>query len=251
MTDLPALLERAWRILSRWGVPIMMALAYTLLVATSDASATGAAWMAGGFALVMTAWLVFRRLTAGAALSRAQSVGDTAALLAIADRELARRHRPAARAPFLVARGFAQLLRGEHAAALASLGELRGVASSSSMATLIDILARIELDQDEEVWLAGFVGLHDPRAPWIGWLFRGAIACRSNNVELATEQLVRVVNDIRAGSALRAIAYLYLARVTAGYGDPAAARHRASAAALATPDATWLRGAAGPPAANP
>jgi len=246
MTDAPALLERAWSALSRWAVPVMMALAYALLVATSDANASGEAWMAGGFALVMTAWFVFRRLTASAALSRALRVGDTATLLAIADRELARRHRPAARAPFLVARAFAQLLRGEHTAALATLGE--AAAASGSMAALIDTLARIELGRDDATWLAGSGGWNDPRAPWIGWLCRGAIACYEGNVDVSTEHLIRVVNDIRAGSAFRAIAQLYLARVTAEAGD--AAGHGAAAAALAAPDAAWLRGAGRPAAAN-
>ena len=241
MTARPPLLERVWGALSRWAVPVMMTLAYALLVATSEASPTGEAWMAAGLVLVMTAWFIFRRLTAAAALSRALSVGDTAALLAVADRELAPRRRPAVRARYFVAQGFAQLLRGEHAAALATMAPAAG--APSSLHLLIDTLARIELDHDPALWLARSGELADPRAPWLGWLFLGAVACHRGNLDAATAPLVRVVNDIRSGSALRAIAHLHLARISDARGDsPAAAEQRASAAALAAPDAAWLRG---------
>jgi hypothetical protein len=246
MTGSPGLLERAWGVLSRWAVPVMMTLAYALLVATSEASRTGEAWMAAGLILVMTAWVIFRRLTAGAALSRALSVGDTAALFAIADRELARRRRrPAVRTRYFVARGFAQLLRGEHAAALATMALAAG--SPTSLHLLIDTLVRIELDHEPALWLAGAGDLHDPRAPWLGWLLHGAVACHRGNLDASSEPLTRVVNDIRAGSALRAIAHLYLARITDARGDTTAAtEHRASAAALAAADAAWLRGDVAP-----
>src|SRR5215468_9826939 len=101
MTDRAGFLERGWAVLSRWAVPVMMTLAYALLVATSEASRTGEAWMAAGLILVMTAWFLFRRLIAAAALSRALSVGDTEALLALAERNLARRLRPVQRVQYL------------------------------------------------------------------------------------------------------------------------------------------------------
>ena len=244
MTDRPSLLERGWAVLSRWAVPAMMTLAYALLVATSEASRTGEAWMAAGLVLVMTAWFTFRRLIAAAALSRALSVGDTAALMQIADRNLASDRRPASRGRFLVARAFAQLLRGEHAAALATIDQIVGVPCQFPLAVLIDILARIELDQDEEVFFAAFGGLVAPRAPWLNWLVRGAIACHRGLPDAAAGALARVIDDIRAGSALRAIAHVYAARAADARGDTAtAADHRTAAAALAAPDATWLRGA--------
>lgn len=250
MTDVPAPLERAWGVLARWAVPVMMALAYTLLVETSDASRTGEAWMAGGFALVMTAWFVFRRLTADAALSRALGVGDTAALAAIADRELARRRRPAGRARFLVARGFAQLLRGEHAAARASLAPIgdptRLPAALHSLCRAIDGLTAIEQADAPAIAAARTVGLR-PGLPWLRSLVEGALAWHDGRLDIAEQLLGRVRDDIRAGSALHAIAELYLARIRDAGGDTAsAARHRASAAALAAPDATWLRGAPAP-----
>lgn len=243
MTDRPAFLDRAWAVLSRWAVPVMMAMAYALLVLTSDAGRGGEVMMAVGLILVMIAWITFRRLTAAAALSRALSVGDAEALSTLADRNLARHRRPAARGRFLVARAFAQLLRGEHAAALATVDQIRGAPYQFPMAVLIDILARIELDQDEEVFFAAFGGLTVPGAPWLNWLVRGAVACHRGLPDGAAEPLARVIDDIRAGSALRAIAHVYAARVADARGDIATAtRHRAAATSLAAPDAAWLRG---------
>src|SRR5262245_44568020 len=138
MTDRPAFLDRAWAILSRWAVPVMMAIAYALLVLTSDAGRSGEVMMAVGLVLVMIAWLTFRRLTAAAALSRALSVGDTETLLALADRNLARRLRPAQRVQYLGARAFAQLLRGEHAAAQTSIHEVRALAALPPLMALVD-----------------------------------------------------------------------------------------------------------------
>ncbi|HEY0479276.1 MAG TPA: hypothetical protein VGD37_17275, partial [Kofleriaceae bacterium] len=107
MTDLTDLIERAWDTLSRWAVPVMMTLAYTLLAVTSDTDTTGKAWMAAGLGLVLVAWFVFRALTDAAALSRALAVGDTTRLFELAQRHLARRRRrrPAAGARYLVGRG--------------------------------------------------------------------------------------------------------------------------------------------------
>lgn len=254
MTDVPALLERAWGVLSRWAVPVMMTLAYALLVATSEANRTGEAWMAAGLVLVMTAWVVFRRLTAAAALSRALSVGDTAALLAIADRELARRRRPAARAPYLVARAFARLLRGEHAAALETLGGLGDLAqlpvALRPLCLAIDGLAAIEQADATRIAAARTVGAR-PGPPWLRSLVEGVLAWHDGRLDMAAQLIGRVRDDIRAGSALHAIAYVYLARISDAGGDTAtAARHRASAAALAAPDAAWLRGAIRPAVAN-
>src|SRR5215470_1401704 len=123
MADFTDLIERFWDTLSRWAVPVMMTLAYAFLAYTSETDTTGKAWMAAGLVLVMIAWFTFRALTDAAALSRALSVGDTAKLFDLAERPLSRRLRPVRRARFLVARGLAHLLRGEHAAALADLDE--------------------------------------------------------------------------------------------------------------------------------
>jgi hypothetical protein len=247
MADLTDLIVRGWGVLSRWAVPVMMTLAYALLVATSETDTTGQAWMAAGLALVLTAWFAFRALAAAAALSRALSVGDTAALIELSDRALARRRRPAARAGPLVARGFAQLLRGEHAAALAALDEARPGPELRPLVAAARIVAHVELglaiDPGDPA-----AAVSAPRTPWLGWLADGAIAWRDGRLDAAAPRFARVIDDIRAGSALHAIAHLYAARIADARAAAAdAARHRAAAADLAAPDAAWLRGAASPP----
>jgi hypothetical protein len=247
MADLTDLIVRGWGALSRWAVPVMMTLAYALLIATSETDATGKAWMAAGLLLVLTAWFAFRALADAAALSRALSVGDTAALSELADRARVRRRRPAARARPLIARGFAQLLRGEHAAALAALDEARPGPELRPLVAAARIVACVELgraiDPGDPTAAASA-----PRTPWLGWLAGGAIAWRDGRLDDAAPLLARVIGDIRAGSALRAIAHLYTARIASARADPAeAVRHRAAAADLAAPDAAWLRGAPSPP----
>jgi hypothetical protein len=245
MADLTDLIVRGWGTLSRWAVPVMMALAYALLVATSETNATGQAWMAAGFVLVLIAWFAFRALADAAALSRALSVGDTAALIALADRAPARGRRPAARARSLVARGFALLLRGEMAAALAALDDARPGPELRPLVAAARIVACVELGR--AIAAGDPAAASAPRTPWLGWLAGGAIAWRDGRLDDAAPLLARVTDDIRAGSALRAIAHLYAARIASARGEPAeAVRHRAAAADLAAPDAAWLRGSAPP-----
>ncbi len=246
MADLTDLIVRGWGALSRWAVPVMMTLAYALLVATSETNATGKAWMATGLVLVMTVWFAFRALADAAALSRALSVGDTAALSALADRARAR-GRPAARARPLVARGFAQLLRGDHAAALAALDEARPGPELRPLVAAARIVACVELGRAIDPG-DPTAATSAPRTPWLGWLADGVIAWRDGRPDAAAPLLARVIDDIRAGSALHAIAHVYAARIADARAAPAeAVRHRAAAADLAAPDAAWLRGAASPP----
>jgi hypothetical protein len=67
-------------------------------------------------------------------------------------------------------------------------------------------------------------------------------AWRADRRDDAARLLARAREDIRAGSAVRAIAHVYAARLAEASGDlPGAAIHRAAAAALAMPEASWLR----------
>jgi hypothetical protein len=237
---------RVWRALSRWAVPVMMALAYALLAATSDTDAVGKAWMAAGLGLVMIAWFSFRALTASAALARALGVGDTERLLALADRGLAGRGGPVVRARLGIGCGLARLLRGELAAARealdAAVEDARAAPELAPLAAALRTVVQVELGVAvDDAALAA--SRSSTRAPWLAALADGATAWRAGRLDAAAAQLARVIDDIRAGSALRAIAHVYAARVAAARGDAAAAaRHRAAAADLAAPDAAWLRG---------
>jgi hypothetical protein len=234
------LLERVWWFVSRWAVPIMMTGAYLLLAATSDTDAFARALMAAGLGLVMTVWFVFRSLAESAALARALSVGDVARLFALADRHLRHRRRPPSRARFLVARAFAHQLRGDHAAALAALDAAHPGPDLQPLAQTIRIGAFVELGRPASE--LGDLVVRSPRSPALARLAEGQLAWRAGNLDSAWQQLTRVIDDIRAGSATRAIAHVYAARIADSRGDAtAAAHHRAAAAALAAPDAAWLR----------
>ena len=243
------LIERVWQVLSRWAVPVMMTLAYTLLAATSETNTTGKAWMAVGLGFVLVAWFVFRRLTDAAALARALSVGDTARLFALAEHHLRRKQRPAARAPFLVARAYAHELRGEFAEALAVLEGARPGPELQPLASAVRICALVELGRPAAE-ARGLV-VSAPRAPALGWLAEGQLAWCEGDLAAASQLFARVIDDVRAGSATRAIAHVYAARIADAGGQPAvAARHRGAAGSLAAPGATWLRGQGTQPAAS-
>jgi len=237
-------LERAWRSLSRWAVPVMMAGAYTLLAITSDTDTTGKAWMAVGFLFVLVVWFLFRALTETAALSRALAVGDVARLFELADRHLARKRRPADRAPFVIARALGFLLRGQFADVLAAVSEVRPAPELVPLAEAVRLAALIELgtpvEPSEQAAVAPVQGARQPAA--LIWLGAALAAFRGGELEPAAQQLARVIDDVRAGGAARAIAHVYAARIADTRGDAAAAaRHRDAAAALASPGASWLR----------
>jgi hypothetical protein len=81
------------------------------------------------------------------------------------------------------------------------------------------------------------------RAPALGWIAEGQIAWCAGELDVAAQRFARVIDDVRAGSAIRALAHLYAARVAEAHGQAQlAVRHRTSAANLAAPGATWLRG---------
>ena len=67
---------RGWAWAAGWVIPLMMAGAYCVLIATSDVGVSGALWEAGGFLLVVGFWIAFRKLTHRGALARAIAVGD-------------------------------------------------------------------------------------------------------------------------------------------------------------------------------
>jgi len=235
------LVERIWRILQRWAVPVMMTLAYVFLAATSETNTTGKAWMGVGLVFVLLVWFMFRGLTETAALSRALSIGDVARLQALADHRLARTRRPAARARYLVARALAHQLRGEFTEALAALDEAQPPPELQPLAAAVRIGALVELGRPAAD--ARDFAISTPRAPALGWLVEAELAWRDGDHATAAQQLARVIDDIRAGSATRAIAHIYAARLADARGEPQlAASHRAAAAQLAAPDATWLRG---------
>jgi hypothetical protein len=124
------------------------------------------------------------------------------------------------------------------------------------LAEVVRLAALIELgrpvDPADRPAVAAVRGARQP--PALTWLGAALTAFGAGELDPAAQQLARVIDDVRAGGAARAIAHVYAARIADTRGDPAAAkRHRAAAAALASPGASWLgdQVAAGLPPRSP
>ncbi len=221
-TPQPQAMSR-WVRLASWVLPLVgMAIAYTVLAWSSDTDNTGKAWMAIGFGFVVVIWIVLRILVDQTALARAVASGDAARILSITDQQLARRRSDAARAPFLVYRAFAQEGQGDHAAALATLGDARPVdAGLLLLAAALRVLALVEtgavgearrvVTEELEPRAAKLdVRLH--AAPHIhANLARGRLLLAEGKRDEARAALRRVIDDIRSGNVLRERARALLA----------------------------------------
>jgi tetratricopeptide (TPR) repeat protein len=198
-----------------WILPLVgMALAYTVLAWSSETDTTGKAWMAIGFAFVVVLWSVFRILVDQTALARAVASADTPRILAIADKQLARRKDPIKRGPFLVYRAYALEWQGDHAGALAALDEAKLIEPGLlALAAAILVLALIEkgdtaaarrtLDEQLEPRIAKLdARLH--AAPHMhALLARGRLLLAEGKRDEAKQVLQKVIDDIRAGAVLR------------------------------------------------
>ncbi len=237
----------AWRALARWAIPIMMTASYCFLAYAADTTNAAKVWMFGGLFLVFVVWFIFRRITTQATLARALAVGDAEELRRVVDEQLARRHTP----PLLVYRALAYELAGEWAATLATLDEagdpgderLARLAAAARVAALVETGDASGARTVFEVALApsrAIIGVpRDVGGPTdlVVRLAEGRIVYAEGAD--ATALLARIVDDVRAGSAMRATAHYYLAHAATRNGDAeAAARHAAEATKLAP--ASWL-----------
>ena len=92
----------------------------------------------------------FRLAVEGAGLSRALAVGDADKVLAITNKQLARRGNDQVRAPYLVHQALAHELRGDAAAALASAESAKPVTPADKLLqTSVRILALVEAGKIE------------------------------------------------------------------------------------------------------
>jgi hypothetical protein len=194
---------RGWAWLATWVVPLMMAGAYCVLIATSDVQTSGALWESGGFVLVLGFWFAFRILTRRAALARAISVGDHGRILELATS-------PADRA-------IAYELRGDWPAVLRTLDGAQPRTPSEHVITAalrIHALvatgeiarAREVLDRDIEPRTKHL----DPRlhAPALAraQLARGRVLAAEGRAAEADAVLQRLIDDVRSGETVRAAA---------------------------------------------
>jgi hypothetical protein len=231
----------------------MMTSAYIFLAYASDTSNGAKIWMFGGLVFVMLLWWIFRRVTLYASLARALAVGDADHLILLADEQLARRSAPDSRAPFLVYRGLALELRGEWEATLATLHEagepkdatLRRLAAAARIAALVETR---EIGRAKEIFerelapsRALLGGPRDVGGPTdlVVRLAEGRICVAAGEYLRGQMLLGTIIADIRAGSAMRATAHRYLARVATAAHDATATATHVAAAAKQAPTA-WV-----------
>lgn len=245
------------RLLQSWGVPVMMTGVYGVLMWSSETDNTGRAWMAVGLAMVFVVWWLFRTLTAVAALSRAATNGDTKTTLALVDERLARKKKPAARAPLLIARARALELRGEWAAVLTALdqAELAAIAepqraswqvlaASARIGALIETGKVADASSVLEMELVPAAAKLDRRTDRASLLHvplaRGRLAAVAGRPDEARPLLQTVLDEVHAGGAVRSLAHFYLARIEP---EPVAATHRAEIGKLIADETGWIRAA--------
>jgi hypothetical protein len=203
--------------LASWVVPpVLMAGVYTIFVVTSQADNTGKAWVAVGFGFVVVVWLTFRILVEQTALPRAVASGDAERLMHVTSGR--------SDATALVYRALAHELRIEWPAALAELDRaqiasnppLEVLAASIRVAALVETgdIASARRSHDSE--LAPRVAKLDTRLHPMphhqAALARARLVRAEGDPQAAQRELERIVNDIRAGEAIRARARALLGR---------------------------------------
>jgi len=213
-----------WMWLVSWVLPLVgMGIAYSVLAWSSDTDNTGKAWMAVGFGFVVVIWSVFRILVDQTALARAVAAANAPRILAITDKQLARRRGDAKRGPFLVYRAYAHESQGDYAAALATLAEAKPADPGLQLlAVALRVLALVEtgdtaaarrIASDELEPRAAKLDARLHAAPHIhANLARGRLLLAEGKPDEARTQLERVVDDIRAGNPVRTRARELMAR---------------------------------------
>jgi len=223
ITEYPPVVVTAWRFLQRWGVPIMMSIAYIVLALTSGTDATGWAWMSIGFAFVMVIWWTFRVVTEDAALTRAANNHDAARLLELSDLQLKR-----GRKKYFVWRAIALHQQGDRDGALASLDRAADLKPALAMRAA---LLRVDIACDAGDFAAARAQLDRLPPSLERRLFEGRVLVGEGKRAEAVALYRKIIDDIRAGEGQRALAHEYAARIAEEDGNPAlAAKHRADAA---------------------
>lgn len=229
MTGFAGKSGRGWVLVSKWVVPLVMSAAYVVLMLTSDADLGGKAWESLGLVFVLTLWFIFRDLTARAAMSRAIATADAERVLELAGDMRSNRQR--------VHRAIAHQLRGDWAAALAELdglpsGGVHPLAATVRIAALVETGRAAEARQVYEAVLARHH--HSRDLALLARLAEARVRWAEGDLDGAEPMFAALVDDVRAGEGIRALAHYYAARIADAHGDAALAdRHRAKARQLA------------------
>jgi tetratricopeptide (TPR) repeat protein len=219
-----------WQFIASWFVPVIMTIAYIVLALTSETDATGWAWMSIGLAFVLVMWWLFRTLTKSAALTRAIAIGDVGRITQIDGRP--------------IYRAIAHEMHGQWSEALATLATVTPVKPRDRVQlTTVRIGALVETGEVAKArellaTLEPELARLDPRlqseSHIAARLATGKVLAAERKNREALEVLQKVIDDIRAGQQVRALAHHYAARAAAADGQHAVAdKHRERAAVLA------------------
>lgn len=195
---------RGWAWAASLAVPLMMGIAYCVLIATSDVGASGASWEAGGFVLVLVVWFAFRTLTHRAALARAVAVGDHERILELAKSptDIAVAYELRSDWPAVVRTLDAAQPRTPSEHVIGGALRIHALIATGELAR-----AREVLDRDVEPRTKQL----DPRLHAMALaraqLARGRVLAAEGRAADADAVLQRLIDDVRTGEPLRAAAH--------------------------------------------
>ncbi|MEO8841955.1 MAG: hypothetical protein ABI591_09880 [Kofleriaceae bacterium] len=225
---------KVWTFIAGWFVPVVMTIAYITLALTSETNATGWAWMSIGLAFVLTLWFLFRTLTKSAAMARAMAVGDIDLVLEIDKRPLSHAVVHDMRADWM-----------KSLAVLDRIAETGGLKKPRERALLVILRvgALVETGEVAKARLAlaalepELARLHpriEAASHLTGAVAKGRVLTGERANAEALVVLQKVIDDVRTGQRVRALAHYYAARAAANDGQiELADKHRERAAALA------------------
>jgi hypothetical protein len=235
-----------WRNLDTVVAPFGLAAVYAWFIYTSKAGPIPEAMAGMFFVALIGLWFWMRRLRVHAGASRLAAIGRPDELLAMVERELPRRLTHGTRAPLHVFAAMAHNLRGDHAAARASLEESgiklgdRRNRSWQFLWAAADIHARTALGDvagAKKSFAKGIAPMRPMATSGVELVVVEAearIKLAEGDAEGARAMITPLVKDIRLGPGARAQMHALLAEAADKAGDgEAAATHRDEARKLA------------------
>lgn len=235
-----------WRNFDMWIAPLGLAAVYAIFIWSSEPSRIAEVIAIMFFIAIIGMWFWVRRLRVHAGASRLAAIGRPDELLAMVDKELARRITHGTRAPMHVFAAMAHNMKGDHAAARRSL-EAAGITPGSRQQrgwqflwAAADIHARAALGDVEgakKTFAKGITPMR-PMAPGgielVALEAEARIKLAEGDAAGARELVAPLVKDVRLGPGARGQLHALLAQAATKAGDSdAAATHLAEARKLA------------------
>jgi hypothetical protein len=247
--------NRLARALDTWVIPLVLVLTWVMLFASSNVRGIPAVITLFAFGLVVVMWRAYRELRVHASASRHAAQGEPDELLALADKEIARRWFPKSRVPFHIYRSIAYQQRGEWAQARKALeaAELAKMGSRTRRSWgMLHDAQRINLLAEEGDAAGARRVLEDQLLPALRFVpgagarviadeaeARVLLAERRFDAALPTYE--KLAKDVRLGPSTRGLCRYHAAECLETI-EPAAAREAFLDAARIAPK-TWIAAA--------